>query len=149
MATDNQVKGEFGEKLVVKLCACPKCKRNKTLQRLPPGFKCADVICDFCGFLAQVQTCAVTDVDCAPDNIMGAAWGPHKERMDAGIYFPLYIVAISKDAKSQAIYYLSADLQEPDIFQPRNPLGPTARRAGWQGFNYRLAHIRERLVRLA
>jgi type II restriction enzyme len=69
--------------------------------------------------------------------------------MDAGIYFPLYIVALDKDGKSNAIYYLSADLQEPDIFEPRNPLGPNARRAGWQGFNYRLAHIRDRVVRLA
>lgn len=149
MTTDNQLKGEFGEKLVSKTCACPKCKRSKTLQRLPPGFKCADVICDFCGFLGQVKTCTVEDVDRAPDNILGAAWGPQKERMDAGIYFPLYIVALGKDGKSQAIYYLSADLQESDIFQPRNPLGPNARRAGWQGFNYRLAHIRDRLVRVA
>lgn len=148
MATDNQLKGEFGERLVAKTCACPKCKRSRTLHRLPPGFKCADVICDFCGFLAQVKTCTVVDVERAPDTIMGAAWGPQKQRMDAGIYFPLYIVTLSKDGKSQAIYYLSADLQEPGIFQERPPLKPTARRAGWIGFNYRLAHIRDRLVRI-
>lgn len=148
MATENQLKGELGERLVARTCNCPKCKRGNTLQRLPPGFKCADVICDFCGFLAQVKTCTVADVQRAPDNLMGAAWGPQKERMDAGIYFPLYIVAVSRDGNKHAIYYLSADLQEPDIFQERAPLGPTARRAGWIGFNYRLAHIRDRLVRL-
>ena len=148
MATDNQIKGELGEKLVAKTCACPKCKRSKTLQRLPPGFKCADVICDFCGFLAQVKTCTVKDAATPPDSILGAAWGPQKERMESAIYFPLFVVAIGKDAKSQAIYYLSADLQSPDIFEPRSPLGPNAKRAGWQGFMYRLAHIRERLVKV-
>jgi len=149
VATDNQLKGEFGERLVVKTCACPGCKIGNRLQRLPTNFKCADVICDFCGYLAQVKTCTVNNVDVAPDNIMGAAWGPQKKRMEAGIYFPLYIVALSKDGKSHAIYYLSADLQESDIFEARKPLGPNARRAGWQGFNYRLAHIRDRLVRLS
>lgn len=148
MPTDNQLKGEFGEKLVAKACACPKCKMGNRLQRVPPNFKCADVICDFCGYLAQVKTTSVVDVNVPPDNIMGAARGPQKARMGAGIYFPLYIVALSKDGKSNAIYYLSADLQEADIFEARNPLGPNARRAGWQGFNYRLAPIRDRLVRI-
>lgn len=64
-------------------------------------------------------------------------------------YFPLYIVAFAKEGKSKAIYYLSADLQEPEIFEPRKPLSATAKRAGWQGFNYRLTHIRNRLVRLS
>jgi len=90
---------------------------------LPPNFKCADLICDFCGFLAQVKACTVSDPAIPPDKILGAAWGPQKERMDAAIYFPLYVVALTADAKKHAIYYLSADLQEPDIFEPRNPLG--------------------------
>ena len=148
MATDNQIKGEFGEKLVAKFCSCPKCKRSKTLKRLPAYFNCADLICDFCGYLAQVKACTVKDVSCAPDSILGAAWGPQKERMEAAIYFPLYVVALSADAKQHAIYYLSADLQEPDVFEARKPLSQTARRAGWQGFYYRLEHIHDRLVRL-
>ena len=110
---------------------------------------CGNTSQGFDGFLAQVKTTAVADVNRAPDNIMGAAWAPQKARMDAGIYFPLYIVAVSKDGSSHAIYYLSADLQETDIFQERLPLKETARRAGWIGFNYRLAHIRDRLVRIS
>jgi type II restriction enzyme len=148
LTTERQVTGEFGEKLVTKTFTCPKCKIGNRLQRLPTNFKCADVICDFCGYLAQVKTCTVADIGVPPDNVMGAAWAPQKQRMDAGIYFPLYIVAISKDRKAHAIYYLSADLQDPDIFEPRTPLSSSARRAGWQSFNYRLAHIRDRLVRL-
>lgn len=148
MPTDKQQLGELGEKLVATNCACPKCKRTKTFKRLPPNFKCADLICDFCGYLAQVKACTVNDVEVAPDSILGAAWGPQKERMESAIYFPLYIVAVSKDRKRHGIYYLSADLQEPEIFEPRNPLGPDAKRAGWQGFHYRLAHIHDRVVQL-
>lgn len=131
------------------MCACPKCKRRNTFKRLPTNFKCADLICDFCGFLAQVKACTVKDVSSPPDTIRGAAWGPQKERMESAIYFPLYVVALTSGAKSKAIYYLSSDLQEPEIFEPRNPLGQSARRAGWQGFNYRISHIRERMIRLA
>ena len=146
--TGKQIIGELGEQLVANRCKCPKCKQSKTLKRLPTNFKCADLICDFCGFLAQVKACTVKDVDSPPDAILGAAWGPQKARMDAAIYFPLYIVTFSDAAKKSAVYYLSADLQEPEIFEARKPLGPEAKRAGWQGFMYRLTHIRDRLVRL-
>lgn len=148
MATEQQITGEVGERLVAQNCACPKCKRSKTFKRLPANFKCADLICDFCGFLAQVKACTVKDTSRPPDTILGASWGPQKERMDAAIYFPLYIVALIADANRYAIFYLSADLQEPEIFEPRDPLSSNARRAGWRGFNYRLTHIRDRLVRL-
>ena len=149
MPTDKQALGERGEKLVAASCACPGCKRLKTLKRLPTNFKCADLICDFCGLLAQVKACTIKDVTAPPDSILGAAWEPQKERMEAAIYFPLYVVAASPDRKNHAIYYLSADLQDRDTFEARNPLSPAAKRAGWQGFYYRLAHIRDRLVRLS
>ena len=138
----------MGERLVAQLCACPKCKRPHTFKRLPTNFKCADLICDFCGFLAQVKACKVDDPESPPDTILGAAWGPQKERMESAIYFPLYVVTFAKQGKKRAIYYLSADLQQPVIFQPRSPLASGARRAGWRGFTYRLADIRDRLVRL-
>ena len=73
-------------------CICPSCKRNRTLVRLPTNFKCADLICDFCGYLAQVKTATKTDISVVPNQVMGAAWGPQQERMKAGIYFPLFLV---------------------------------------------------------
>jgi len=57
--------------------------------------------------------------------------------MEAGIYFPLYLVLKSDEAFS--IYYLSADLQPPEMFVARKPLSQNARRAGWQGFYYDLS----------
>jgi hypothetical protein len=65
--------GKLGEALVVKRCNCARCKRSGTLRRLPPNFKCADVICDFCGYLAQVKTASALSIDLIPATILGAA----------------------------------------------------------------------------
>ncbi|WP_081440966.1 DpnI domain-containing protein [Ancylobacter novellus] len=148
MATPRQLLGTFGEERVTKECSCPRCKRARTLVRLPPNFKCADVICDFCGYLAQVKASTSADVAVLPKQILGAAWGPQKLRMDAGIYFPLFLVLASKNLMQHAIYYLSADLQAPELFKPRKPLSATARRAGWTGFIYDLSAVHDAIVRL-
>ena len=134
MATTKQILGSFGESFVSKKIDCPSCKRtNKSLKLLPTNFKCADLICDFCGFLAQVKTVSVVDINQLPKQILGAAWEPQNERMNSGIFFPLYIVA--KGPKSNiAVYYLPKDLQTVKMFVPRNPLSDKAKRAGWQGF---------------
>jgi type II restriction enzyme len=81
MATTRQDLGARAEVLIAKTAACPRCKRNRTLKRLPNNFKCADLICDFCGYLAQVKAATVRDLDALPDSVLGAAWGPTKERM--------------------------------------------------------------------
>lgn len=146
MPTAHQELGLLGEQVVVQRCACPKCKRSRTLIKLPPNFKCADVICDFCGYLGQVKATRVKDIDQIPKAVLGAAWKPQKERMDAAIYFPLFLVLVS--GKRYAIYYLAADLQTIELFKPRAPLSKTARRAGWQGFIYDTARVKANFVRL-
>jgi type II restriction enzyme len=147
MPTKNQVLGSWGEALVAKKFACPRCKRFSTLRRLPPNFKCADIICDFCGYLAQVKTMTVPDVARVPKSVLGAAWGPQQKRMKAGIYFPLYLVL--KNGRRSAIYYLPTEFQTPRMFKKRAPLSRTATRAGWQGFIYNLATLnKQALVRL-
>lgn len=149
MATDKQKLGKFGEQLVTKQCLCPKCKKENTLKLLPTNFKCADIICDFCGYLGQVKSKKVKDVSIIPKTILGASWGPQKERMDAGIYFPLFLVLVSEyTAKDYAIYYLSADLQKPEIFTPRKKLSEKAKRAGWQGYYFNLSKTIDSFVRL-
>lgn len=116
--------------------------------RLPPNFKCADVICDFCGYLGQVKAATAVVVDTIPKTAMGAAWEPQRQRMEAGIYMPLFLVLATADLDRHAIFYLSADLQRPEMFKPRKPLSETARRAGWQGFLYDLTVVQKRFVRL-
>lgn len=147
MQTNRQKLGELGEKYVIKQCGCPLCKKTGTLVRLPANFKCADIICNFCGYLAQVKTVRVNNIASVPDRILGAAWGPQSERMAAAIYFPLFIVLINKlDAYS--IYYLSADLQNSEMFKPRKPLSTTALRAGWRGFMIDTKKVKDRFVKL-
>jgi type II restriction enzyme len=68
--------GAFGESLVAKKCHCPRCKRVNSLKNLPNNFKCADVICDFCGFVAQVKSIHTKLTDKIPRSVLGAAWGP-------------------------------------------------------------------------
>jgi type II restriction enzyme len=78
--------------------------------------------------------------------VLGAAWSVQKARMDAGIYFPLFLVLIC--GRKSAIYYLSADVQKPEMFKPRKPLSENARRAGWQGFFYSLKNVKTAFVRI-
>ena len=134
--TAKQSLGDRGELLVAKRVRCPGCKRDEhTYRALPPNFKCADVVCDFCGYLAQVKTKTVKGalpLEC-PTKILGAAWGPQEARMKAGIYFSLYIV-LENQSGAIGIFFLARDLQTPEMFVPRKPLSATAKRAGWQGF---------------
>jgi hypothetical protein len=149
MATAKQELGTLGEKLVVQHCACPKCKRPRTLKTLPTNFKCADIICDFCGYLAQVKAKTSADAATPPAVINGAAWAPQQERMQAGIYFPLFLVLVADGIGRFSIHYLSADLQGPELFVERAPLGPGTRKEGWTGFRYNIGSVRDRLVRVA
>ena len=155
MATDKQEIGALGERLVVQTCACPRCKQRRTLKPLRTNFKCADVICDFCGYLAQVKASNSRDGRTPPKRLPGAAWEPQRVRMEAGIYFPLFLVLVTPARDFFSIHYLPADFQDEAMFLPREPLGVNAKRAGWRGFNYdleragpRLIHVTERRLPL-
>ena len=146
MPTEKQELGELGERLVVQTCACPKCKQRRTLKPLRTNFKCADVICDFCGYLAQVKASTSKDGRTPPKRLLGAAWEPQRLRMDAGIYFPLFLVLVTPERDFFSIHYLPADLQDEAMFLPREPLSVNAKRAGWRGFTYDLEAARPRLI---
>ena len=95
MATAKQELGDFGEKAVAANVKCPGCKRtDRTIRLLPTNFKCADLVCDFCGYLAQVKSMTVKNPEVIPKRVLGAAWKPQLERMEASIYFPLYLVLV-------------------------------------------------------
>jgi hypothetical protein len=71
------------------------------------------------------------DIDNIPRTVLGAAWGPQSERMEAAIYFPLFLVLKDGVSSKYSIFYLSAVLQTKAMFKPRKPLSADARRAGW------------------
>jgi hypothetical protein len=120
------------------------------MRTLPPNFKCADVICDFCGYLAQVKTKSWKGAlpESCPTTILGAAWGPQKERMEAGVYFSLFIV-LENEMGVMCIYFLPRDLQTQEMFVPRKPLSENAKRVGWQGFSIDLSKALAAPVRYA
>lgn len=114
--TQRQVHGELAEKLVCKHCSCPKCKKPRKIAKLrvlPKSFECADVICNFCGFLAQVKR-----TEEGRDRLPGGGWKVQKLKLDAGIFHPLYVVTFKKD-KFLRINYLPADFMKRSIFVPR------------------------------
>ena len=54
------------------------------------------MICDFCGYLAQVKTAKCSNINKLPRQVLGAAWAPQKARMEAAIYFPLFLVLMAE-----------------------------------------------------
>ncbi len=147
MPTKQQTTGENGEIFVAKTQPCPGCKRHKTLKKLPPNFKCADLICDFCGSVSQVKTFSKENPG-LPSQILGAAWEPQQNRMSAGIYTSTWFVRMNSNGKPQEVFFLSSENQVPEMFAPRVPLSKDARRAGWQGFNIKIAGFEERVIRV-
>ncbi len=141
MATKRQQLGEKGEVAVGKHVPCPRCNKPRHLARLPRNFQCADLICRFCGYLAQVKAVTLTgDGGDLPSRILGAAWGPQQEQIMAGIYHGLFLAGFSASGALVRIDYVPAHILQttPEVFEPRKPLSATARRAGWQGFVYNL-----------
>jgi hypothetical protein len=65
--TVRQALGDWGEAIVSKFIACPKCKSTSTLETLPLNFTCADIIC---GFLAQVPEDARAYLAGEPVNVL-------------------------------------------------------------------------------
>lgn len=137
MATKYQIAGDIGEEWIKKAVICPRCSRGK-LKILPKNFKCADMICDFCGFLGQVKSKRVRSKEEKLNVVLGAAWKPQKERLDAGIYHSLFVVKLVKEKPVQIVMIRPDAQRKSGFFVPRKPLSKTARRAGWQGFVYDL-----------
>jgi type II restriction enzyme len=142
MPTSRQQLGKKGEIAVHEHVLCPRCNRARHLTALPTNFQCADMICRFCGFLAQVK--AVTVVDGRlPERVLGAAWRPQHEQILAGIFHALFVACFDGEGNLLSIDYIPSHILSatPGVFQPRKPLRETARRAGWRGFYYNLGSL--------
>jgi type II restriction enzyme len=143
MATSKQQLGAKGEKAVREQVSCPRCGRSRHLAPLRANFPCADLICKFCGFLAQVKTYNLkTPSDALPRRIPGAGWRVQHEQIMAGIYHGLYLVGY-RDSRLVRIDYVPAHILQasPDVFEPRKALSPKAKRAGWIGFEYNIEQL--------
>ena len=106
MATAKQELGALGERLVVQNCACPRCKQRGTLVPLRTNFKCADVICDFWGYLAQVKASTSRDGKTPSKRLLGAAWGAATKAHGCGYLFSLFVVLVTPARDRFSIHYL-------------------------------------------
>lgn len=147
--TNKQKLGDWGEQLVAKCCPCPQCEITGTFRLLKAGSKCIDLTCSECGLSAQVKAKTVKDVERLPSKILGAAWDPQKALLDKGIYVALYVVLTTPERSASSIFHLPSEAQSLELFEPRKPLKDTAKRAGWQGFNYVCRAVEGRFKRIA
>ena len=78
-----------------------------------------------------------------PERVLGAAWRPQHEQIIAGIFHALYLVGFDSKGNLVRIDYVPAHVLQasPAVFEPRQPLRPTAKRAGWTGFYYNLSKL--------
>jgi hypothetical protein len=145
VATDRQDLGERGELAVCKHAHCPSCNRSRHFRRLPKNFECADIICKFCGFLAQVKATRLPEgADSLPDRIMSAAWNPQHQRILAGIYSGLYLAGYRQNGRTLVlIEYVPPHVlaATPQVYEPRKPLSATAKRAGWRGYTLNIGRL--------
>jgi transcription elongation factor Elf1 len=141
MPTEKQALGDRGEREICRRVKCPRCSREKHLRPLPTGFQCADLICKFCGFLAQVKSVTLKDGEVDVRKVvLGAAWRPQQEQIISGIFHSLFVVGYAAAGKLVSIHYVPSHILQatPQVFEPRKPLRPGAKRYPYQGFNYRL-----------
>ncbi len=145
MPSPHQALGARGEKAVCKYAHCPRCNRRHPFKPLTANFVCVDIICSFCGFLAQVKATRLrSGTSSLPDRLPGSAWKPQHERMLAGIYHGLFVVGFRNDGKTLVrIDYVPPHIlaATPGVFAPRRPLRATAKRAGWTGFTFMLSEL--------
>jgi type II restriction enzyme len=133
MTEDKKIQEELSFRVIRKFIACQECGRGP-LVALPPNYPTVDIICQFCSNTAQVKTFRTkSEANRLPRNIVSAAWKPQKERMDAGIFQPLYIVSFY-DSRPLRAYYLSSKIQkkyQKELFIKRKPLPSYNVRAGF------------------
>ena len=148
MPSKNQRIGKLGEKFVTKMMNCLKCKKQNSLKLLPTNFKCADLICEFCGHTSQVKTFR-NDSEGLPNQIAGAKWNPLNERIQAGIYHALWIVRMNQtNNRCCEIWLVTSEAQDPKMFVKRKPLSSAAKKAGWQGYRIDVANHADRFIKV-
>ena len=143
MSTTRQQLGDRGELEVSRRALCPGCGGAKRLKPLSQNFECADLICKFCGFLAQVKaTTLAAEAEGFPSRIQGAGWRPKRDQIRAGIYHGLFLVGYSPKGKLVRIEYIPPHILQatPNLYVPR-VIGPGAKRAGHAMFDYQLDEL--------
>ena len=117
-------------------------QEEETSRRLPTNFKCADVICDFCGFLAQVKAVSSKNIETVPRTILGAAWRVQRKGWSQESTF--LCISFGSMIAGSTPFSISRRNAEPGHLRREK----ATKRSGWQGFIYDLTGRENSIVRL-
>ncbi len=128
----NKDVGDWGERYVRDRVACPNC--GKGLQLLPTGYPLADVQCTACAFRAQVKTARSRP----KGTVHGAGWDVVDKVTKSGHLLPSLLVVWAwpkeKPTNVRVDFFPFISRQALEPYQ----LSPTAKRANYRMFRYRL-----------
>jgi hypothetical protein len=126
----NKQTGMVGEQDIVKMVACPNCK--KPLMLLPPNYPLFDVQCSGCSFRAQVKT-----ISSKPKKLFfGAGWDIMEKVLKSGYMIPSLFANFKWEERGKQMQEIRFYPFIPKINLTKYQLSPTARRANYRMFHY-------------
>jgi DNA-directed RNA polymerase subunit RPC12/RpoP len=127
---NNKQRGNDGEIEVVKMVACPNCKKD--LMLLPPNYPLYDVQCTGCSFRAQIKT-----ISSKPKKLFfGAGWDIMEKVLKSGFMIPPLFANFKWEEKGQPQQEIRFYPFVPKVNLRKYQLSPTARRANYKMFHY-------------
>jgi type II restriction enzyme len=115
---------------------CPSCN-NDNLFQAPNNTKAYDFCCDFCRCFFQLKSINRWNEKQIPD----AGYESMVQAIRSNNTPNLFILQYSEMWTVQNLVLVPSFFFSVSAIQKRNPLGPTARRAGWIGCNILLFNI--------
>jgi type II restriction enzyme len=115
---------------------CPACASD-TLTSAPNNTKVFDFICPRCVKRFQLKSSRRPSGDRIPDAGYDAMMGAISTNNNPN----LFVLHYSGDWAVRSLYLIPSFFLSESVIQRRNPLAPTARRAGWVGCNILLSNI--------
>jgi len=115
---------------------CPACVSD-SLSKRPNNTRVVDYICEKCDSLYQLKSSALWNETRIPD----AAYKAMINAIKMNSVPNLFIMQYSSDWIVNNLLLVPSFFITMSVIEKRNPLGPTARRAGWVGCNFLLNNI--------
>ena len=116
---------------------CPACPADR-LPPLPNNTRVGDFRCAACGEEYELKSGQGAVAGVLP----AGAWGAMKQRLAAANNPSLFVMGYDRAAhRVRELIVVPRHFFTEAIIRPRAPLGPDARRAGWQGCTIRLKDV--------
>jgi len=124
----SRIVGEACELYVLENCLCKRC--DKKLEKCKTNEKSRDLVCTCCQQNYQVKAKKYTKNIKETIKLIGAEYNTTMKSLNDNID---YIIVLYLENEVKQILYSNYESINNNSILPRNPLGPTAKRAGWQG----------------